>query len=174
MKKIFYTEHKTTFFRLWIKLGFISVSQSPNKPHLSRCGKTQGLYDFIFGFSLILLLISAIALVLPAKKIQEEKIYAKVNVTDSGGFDLNNTALTFGNVQRLGTSTRSISFENKNNFPVAVYASAEGDIKELLDFEKVTKLNSKEKKTIALSVLASEDIEERVYSGNVTFSMFRD
>lgn len=128
---------------------------------------------FILLFALILFLANIAFLFFSNKEIKEEKLYASVNVTDSAGFDLNGTALIFGNVQKPGSSTRSISLENKHDFPIVICINVIGDIKQLLDFDGIIKLEPGERKTVAFSVMASEDIEKKFYSGNVIFKIYR-
>jgi len=48
------------------------------------------------------------------------KIDASVIVANKIGFDLNSTALTFGEVTRGGSALRKISIENNYDFPIEV------------------------------------------------------
>ena len=129
---------------------------------------------FLFTFSFFLLLVSAATLFLANDEIQSEKFYASVNVSDRAGFDINGSALTFGSIQRPGSSSRRIIIENKYPFPVVVYISAEGNIEKILDFEDVIRLDSGEEKVVSFSAISSNDIEEGFYFGNVRFRMLRD
>lgn len=107
-------------------------------------------------------------------EIHEDSLFASVNVTSKAGFDLNNSALIFGNIQKPGSSTRRILLENKYDFPIVTLISAEGDIADLLDYEKIVRLNKGEKKFLSFSAIATQDIDEGLYLGNISLISFKD
>ena len=55
-----------------------------------------------------------------------------VNISDSLGFDVNSSALTFGNVLNIGNSRRNVIFRNTYDFPVLVTIFSEGNISQIL------------------------------------------
>lgn len=128
----------------------------------------------LFIISLIILLLSIGGFFLNNKPVESIRLYASVNVTDSAGFDLNSSALSFGNIVLGGSSIRNVIFENKHDFPVNVAISVEGDIKELLSYESPVIVESRETKKIPFSVVSSLSSERRDYSGSVIFQVFRD
>ncbi len=130
----------------------------------------EKLAYFMLTFSILLFFVSIAGIYFSDRGIYEESFYASVNVTDISGFDLNGTALTFGNIQLDGSSTRNIIFENKNSFPVEVLINVEGDIEQLMHFENKIKAEAGERKKISFSVIAF-NVSERFYSGNVTFKI---
>ena len=107
------------------------------------------------------------------KPIQTQTFYASVNVSDKGGFDLNSSALTFGEIERQGSSMRIINFQNGYNFPVVAMISADGNIKPLLSFEEAVEIGKGEARAISFSVAASPEADKSFYSGNITFEVFK-
>lgn len=127
----------------------------------------------LFILSFCIFLISLAVFFLAKKPIQTQTFYASVDVEDKGGFDLNSSALTFGKIQRDGSSLRLINFQNGYDFPVVAVISAGGDIASLLSFEPVVEVGKGESKEIAFSVAAPSGVEKGFYFGNVTFEVFR-
>lgn len=130
----------------------------------------EKLAYFMLAFSILLFLASIAGVYFFNREIYEEIFYTSVNVTDILGFDLNGTALTFGNIQLDGSSTRNIIFENKNSFPVEALINVEGDIEQLMHFENKIRVKAGERKKISFSVIAF-NVSEGFYSGNVSFKI---
>ncbi len=103
--------------------------------------------------------------------LQKWSIYASVNVTDRGGFDLNGTALTFGKIELLGSSTRYVNFTNGYNFPVFVKISANGNIAPLLSYENLAYVKEGEIEKIGISAVAKNDTRLGFYEGYVNFKV---
>jgi len=127
---------------------------------------------FIFAFSFLLFLISLFGFFL-SKPIMTKTFYTSANVSDNIGFDLNSNALTFGHIKKPGSSTRNIVLDNHYSFPIVAVIKAEGDIEPLLHFDNIVSVEEGESKKISFSVIASEDMEEGFYSGNVRFELFK-
>jgi len=109
-----------------------------------------------------------------AANLETREIFASVKITtDRGGFDLNASALTFGEIKIGGSSTRNVIFQNKYEFPVLVVISAEGSIKPFLSFDDAVLVNVNETKKIGFSVVSSIDTEPGTYSGKVKFKIRR-
>lgn len=127
---------------------------------------------FLVVFSVLLLFISLTVLFLSDRIVQSETFYANVNISDRIGFDVNGSALTFGNVVSGGSSTRKIIIDNNYSFPIAVYVTAEGDIAPLLNFDKIVLIKEGESKLIPISVVSS-GFDYGAYTGNVSFKLLR-
>lgn len=119
----------------------------------------------IFGLSLILLLISMAWLLFG--DIEEREIYASVNVGERVGFDLNATALTFGNIPKPGSSSRSIIFNNTYGFPVLLSISSEGNISSLIEYENKIKVEPGEEYKVGFSVHSDLSTPAGDYTGIV-------
>jgi hypothetical protein len=118
--------------------------------------------------SFFVLLFSLAGVFLSFTELQTEEIYTSVNIT-SGliGFDVNGTALTFGEILAGGSVTRSVNFQNGYSFPVIVKTNVEGDIEKLLNFEEVARVEEGETKRLSFDVSVYEDIEKGFYDGMV-------
>ena len=127
----------------------------------------------VFCLSVFLLFISLTGYFLRSELLQSQTFYTNVNVTDTLGFDVNRTALTFGNIIRGGSSTRNIKIDNYYDFPVVVHVSADGNMKELLNFEEELYLEQGETKSVPFSVYVDDNASEGVYSGNITLLLYR-
>lgn len=127
----------------------------------------------VFCLSVFVLIASLAGYFLRSAPLQSQTFYTSVNVTDTLGFDVNRTALTFGNIIRGGSSTRKIKIDNSYNFPVVVHVSADGNMKDLLNFEEELYLEQGETKSVSFSVFADDNASEGVYSGNVSFEFYR-
>ena len=127
----------------------------------------------LFALSLFIFLISLRGYFLSMKPIQTQTFYASMNISDSFGFDLNSSALTFGKVAFGGSSARNIKIQNGFDFPVIAVVHAEGDIMPLLNFEEIVKIDKGETKSVPFSVSALPEIDDGFYSGNVSFELYR-
>lgn len=125
-------------------------------------------------FSFFVFLISLIGFFWGHKPLQTQTFYASMNISNENvmGIDVNSTALSFGRVSRGGSSARNIQIQNGFNFPIIVAIHADGDIRPLLNFENVVKIEKGESKKIGFSVSTFSDIKEGFYSGNVSFELY--
>jgi len=128
---------------------------------------------FLFVFSLFLFFSSLFGFFFAHKPIQTNTFYASVNVTDGIGFDINSTALTFGNVVRGGSSNRNINLLNDYPFPVVAVINAQGKIAPLLHFDNPIYIGSNESRKLSFNVIAPVSYDENFYSGNVTVELYR-
>ena len=132
--------------------------------------KYEKYLGFLFLLAVFLFLFSLIMFLSGFSNLQTQIFYASVNVTIGRiGFDVNGTALTFGNVARPGSSTRSIIFENGYSSSVLVVIDSNGSIKPILDFDKFVKIGEGETKKIPFTVVVSPEVEEGFYEGFVRF-----
>ncbi len=126
----------------------------------------------LFILSIVFLLVSVIAILYLNFPIKVYEYYTSVEVSNEGfGFDLNDSALTFGRVNLGGSSTRSIVFRNEDNFPVIVEIVVYGNISEFISFEESWFFEVNESKSIGFSVFASEESELGFYDGKVYFKV---
>jgi hypothetical protein len=128
---------------------------------------------FLFGISFLIFLAALAVFVLQNRVLEEEDFYASVEISESGaGFDVNDSALTFGKISKFGgSSTRNVVFENGYGFPVRVGVSAEGNIAGILDFEKSVFFNSTESGEIPITALGFESVGDGFYEGIVKLSV---
>lgn len=103
--------------------------------------------------------------------LEKWEIYASVNVTDGGGFDLNSTAMTFGRIKMFGSSSRAVNFTNEYNFPVLVEISADGNIAPLLAYITPVFVKEGEIMRIVVSALAKNGTLFGFYEGHVNFKV---
>ena len=125
----------------------------------------------IFGVSALLFLITFFLLLNPPN-LHTEVYYSSVNVTDSIGFDLNSTALIFGNVFPGGALNRNLIFTNQFDFPIVLKIEANGTIKPLLIFDKTIRVGGGETKKIPFEVHIPKDYNQGIYDGYVKVDLF--
>ncbi len=127
---------------------------------------------FLFGFSLILFIIS-LSLFISYRPVEVKKVFASVEVTENtGGFDLNSTALTFGKIAIGGSATRNLLFANGYSVPVIIYLEANGNIADLLVFQKSYSVAVGESISIPFSVITHENTSLGFYSGIVDVGVY--
>jgi hypothetical protein len=124
----------------------------------------------VLGFSAFLFVISV--LLVQEKPLETMVLFTEVNVTDRVGFDVNGTALLFGNIPEHGSSSRKVRLDNGYSFPIYTKISVEGGIGEMLVYEKLVKFEKGESKAIGFSVYGN-NVSQGVYSGNVTFMLYK-
>lgn len=105
--------------------------------------------------------------------LQSEDFYASANVTyNQGGFDLNKSALTFGNLVIGGSSTREIVFENNYPFPVLAKISASGEIADFLIFENEARVPEGGSRNISFTFYSPPGSSVGFYSGSVNLKIY--
>ena len=122
----------------------------------------------LFVISLVIFLFSIISFFVYNKALDSYDFYTNVNVTlERGGFDLNNTALTFGMVALKGSSTRDLVLNNSYSFPVIISLEAEGEIEQFLSFQKFTIVEPNEEISIPISIIIPGNTVLGMYEGNI-------
>ncbi|MDP3027591.1 MAG: hypothetical protein Q8N63_07845 [Nanoarchaeota archaeon] len=126
---------------------------------------------FILIAILILAFILNIYLFISLSRIIETReLYASIIVSDKIGFDLNLTALTFGEVIRGGSSEREVNIENNFGFPIEVDIYGKGDIKKfIIPFKD--KIEKDKKKNIVISASAPLNADFGEYFGEVVIKI---
>jgi hypothetical protein len=130
--------------------------------------KTRWIRDFIFiGLILIFLFLSYIQ-INNFFVLENTKIYTEVILGESPGFDLNNTALTFGRVIPGNAGSREISIKNNFDRNISVNIVSRGKISDfLIVSENDFILTPNEEKKITFSVLFPKGSEMRKYTGQI-------
>ena len=101
-------------------------------------------------------------------KVEEIEVTFTVENTMIMGFDVNNTALTFGKVPRGSTGMRPLGIENNEEFPVTVKIKKLGETAEYLSFsENNFILEPKEKKEITVFATPSPQTPDNIYNGKI-------
>lgn len=89
------------------------------------------------------------------------------------GFDLNNSALTFGKIPPGGTGERKIDFYNNQNETIKIKILASRELENFLNFESDYEILSKKNVTIPVRVVVPFDAEEGNYSGKIRILLKR-
>lgn len=107
------------------------------------------------------------------RPIEVYSLYSSVSVNQEAslGFDLNDSALTFGNLSYSGSSLRRITLTNPHKYPLIVKVSSTGSISKLLLYDSSNYLAPKGNITIPITAYAGE--EEGFYEGFVKFKLYR-
>ncbi len=120
--------------------------------------------------AVIILILSLIFLILTLYSnfsyLDKKTFEASLEVSDTTGFDLNDTALTFGNLIPGSKSTRNIIIENNYGFPIYLTIKARGEIAEFLDFERIVEVEKNETKKIGFTASISQNASG-TYTGEV-------
>jgi len=90
---------------------------------------------------------------------------------DTGGFDLNSTALTFGSITLGGSSTRSILVNNSYSFPIRVEPVIEGSIQDLISYDYLV-IQPYQSASFSMTVFADLNKSLGKYIGNVSVRLF--
>lgn len=125
-------------------------------------------------FSFLLFLLSVFYYLWFNSTIEHFSYSAYVTLSDEvNGFDLNSTALTFGSIVPLGSSSRNILVKNPYPYPVLVSGEVYGSIKSLFLDIPVTIVPSFNETRIPVSVYAAlnRNLSFGNYSGNVVFTL---
>jgi len=120
----------------------------------------------IFCFSILILILSLVSFFYFSRPIASWNVYMSFEPTeDTGGFDLNNTALTFGKVPRGSSSMRNMDFDNNYDFPVRVAVNVNGTISPYISYPKEVIFESHERGKISFTINPPFGIENGSYEG---------
>lgn len=126
--------------------------------------------DSVFLFVGVAVLLLALFFFLP---LEQNSLYAQVEVGDNLGFDVNTSALIFGRVGSGVGMVRSIIYKNDRENPVLLSISAQGEIADLLSFRRRVVVPSGESVEVTFEATAGSDVPYGVYSGWVTVKVYR-
>ncbi|MBI2124367.1 hypothetical protein HYT92_01110 [Candidatus Pacearchaeota archaeon] len=126
----------------------------------------------LFYLAVLLLAISAAALLSSiflniSPVLDAKEIYASMSVSGITGLNVDNTALTFGNIMPGTSASRNLIFTNQYGFPVRLEISAEGDISGFLSFERYAYVGADETKEIGINAVAPAGERYADYSGKI-------
>lgn len=127
-------------------------------------------YDFILTILIILLVLViiffSVFIFSKLNFVEKNSIFVSANLTDKVGFDVNSTALTFGNVVVETYASRKITLDNNLDSDVLVTINSRGDISEYLSAsENELVLISGEEKMIEFYVYFPEGSKYGNYEG---------
>jgi hypothetical protein len=129
---------------------------------------------FFFLFSLVCFVIAGYGYYLKNIPLSDGELYVSVSVTnDTGGFDVNSTALTFGKISLGGSSMRSVKVYNPYPFPVRAESSFSGSINDLVispSSSFVILPNQTQSISFAISSNHTSSLGE--YNGSLKISLF--
>ena len=127
---------------------------------------------FVFILSVLVLLFS----VYLSREIiiDKSEIFVSVEVANVSGFDLNTSALTFGKLVPGAKSSRKIEIKNNYNFPIVVEFDSEGNINELLGYDKLIYINPNEAKEAGFIINTYLNTTQGVYTGIVSYVIKKD
>ncbi|MBU3913334.1 MAG: hypothetical protein KKE50_04535 [Nanoarchaeota archaeon] len=106
--------------------------------------------------------------------LETKEFYARAVVSERNGFDLNNSALIFGEILPGGSASREVFIENSYNKSVRIRIYSVGNISKLLSgFEENFVLGRNETKKVGFSVYAPRNAELGVYDGKIVIEVRR-
>ena len=92
---------------------------------------------------------------------------------DAVGFDLNNTALTFGKIPQGGSGTRKVIIDNMRSYAVEVRIFVSEDIASFVAVPENLYLPAFENATFSVMVSVPDDIREGNYTGRIRLETYR-
>ncbi len=93
---------------------------------------------------------------------------------DKAGFDLNTSALTFGEIPQGASSSRRILIENTYAFPLRVTLYESPTLVEYLETESSFVIEPGERKNVSVVVRVPLNASEGTYTGTLSFRMYRE
>lgn len=126
-------------------------------------------------FALSLLLIFTSVLLIYSRDLIVIRLPVGVHVGDSigFGFDLNSSALHFGNLLPESGSTRYVSITNPYDYQTYMVVTAQGNISSLLRFNNSMYFLPGETRRVGITVSLGKDVSDGDYSGMVLFHFRR-
>lgn len=94
-------------------------------------------------------------------------------IEEGGGFDVNTTALTFGNLNPGGAAVRKIIARNEYDFPVIVKIMISRNLDGILISEPEYVLVAGEEKEISFTLYPPEDMSPGKYEGSVRVEIYK-
>ena len=132
--------------------------------------KKEDKKNFVFAVVLlavsIIIFLSAIFM-FKAPVLETKEVYASLGISEITGINVNNTALTFGNIMSGTSASRNLIFTNNYGFPVRLEIKAEGNISRFLIFERYTYVKLNEAKEIGINAIVPAGEKYADYSGKI-------
>lgn len=95
------------------------------------------------------------------------------SVGDRLGFDVNTSALSFGEAFPGSVSTRFLEIENTHTFPVRIHMIGTESVARFMVFEEQLYFAPKEKKRIPITLQIPREITLQNYSGSLNIYIWR-
>ena len=126
---------------------------------------------FIALIAVILAIISMVSFFFLPLQITEFDV--RFNVSEKIGFDLNNSALTFGSVVPGNYYERKIIIENKYDFPIKAKIFVSKDISDFFLKTDSVMLMPRENASIPITIYIPQNSEKKEYSGKIAIKIYR-
>ncbi len=127
----------------------------------------------LFVIAAALFFISLFSLFIVSTPLERRMLDASVTISSNkGGFDVNQSALTFGIVTPGSSSTRTVSVDNPYSFPIILRISSAGPIDPFLSYTSVVAIPVGESKRISFSIVSDQQTPLGFYPGQVTFTFY--
>ena len=120
--------------------------------------------------SLVIVLIAFFIIINQGRGIIERRsYYARINVTDYYGFDLNGSALIFGAVMPGGSASRTVSIENKYGREIVVNSYISGNISQFIFVSEKDLIIEKDGvKNLSFTARVPGNADFGVYEGEIS------
>ena len=99
--------------------------------------------------------------------LETKEIYASISISRTTGVNVDNTALTFGNIMPGTSANRNLIFTNQYGFPLKLEIKAEGNISGFLSFERDVYVEINETKEIGINAVVPAGERYADYSGKI-------
>lgn len=96
--------------------------------------------------------------------LEEKELPVRVEVADVTGFKVDES-LDFGRIIRGANGQKTIKIQNNYDFSVIVEFEANGDVKDLLAYEKIIRFEPGEEKNVKISTVVFENEPYGEYLG---------
>ena len=106
--------------------------------------------------------------------IEKKEIDAFLEISNVTGLKVGNDSLDFGRIIYNSNAWKTIEIKNNYNFPVKLFLSSDGNISDLLVYDKEISLDSQESKSIFISTLIFTNQTYGEYSGKLTILFKKD
>lgn len=134
--------------------------------------KKINLKFFLSIVILILLFLILFFFLSQVKTIERNVLYTSFSISNLTGFDLNNSALTFGTIRPGEVSSRSLILQNTLNDSVRIIIKSKGTITNFLTVsENFFVLKPGETTKIGFSVITTKESELGKYDGQIIIKM---
>lgn len=121
---------------------------------------------FVILISLLSFLLTGIFYYYQSKLVERESYYAKVEVGDIYGIDVNGSAFVFGTIIPGGEAKRQLQINNTDDSPVVVRVIPSGDVARFLDYQEV-RVGANSLETIGMNASVPQGMDNGVYEGKV-------
>jgi hypothetical protein len=131
------------------------------------------IYLFFLAFAFLSLIVSIYVYYNLTPLLESHTLYSSVYVNEEAslGFDLNDSALTFGNISVYGTSLRKVTLNNPYTFPVYVNVKVKGSISKVLLYEPITYVEAIKNTTLAITAVGGD--KSGFYDGYIKINIVK-